>query len=152
MMRVTSMENQMPTRKASAIWEKGLKDGKGSFKGESGTVNGSYSFGTRFGADPGSNPEELLAAAEAACFSMALALGLEGAGSPAESVETHAACTVDKVAAGFRITTMKLDVTARVPGIDDAKFQQIAQATKDGCPVSQALKGNVEITLTAKLG
>ncbi|MDQ2889711.1 MAG: OsmC family peroxiredoxin [Gemmatimonadota bacterium] len=141
----------MPTRKASAIWEKGVKDGKGSFKGESGTVNGNYSFGSRFESQPGSNPEELLAAAEAACFSMALALGLEKSGTPAQSVETSAACTVEKSDDGFRITTMSLLVNAKVAGLDDAKFQQIAQATKDGCPVSQALKGNVNITLTAKL-
>ena len=141
----------MPTRKASAVWEKGLKDGNGSFKGESGTVSGSYSFGSRFENASGSNPEELLAAAEAACFSMALALGLEGSGTPAEKVETSAACTVEKVGDGFKITTMSLIVNATVHGIEDAKFQQIAQATKDGCPVSQALKGNFAITLTAKL-
>ena len=141
----------MPTRKASAVWEKGLKDGKGSFKGESGSVSGSYSFGSRFENAKGSNPEELLAAAEAACFSMALALGLEQNGTPAETVETNAACTVEKVAEGFKITTMSLMVNAKVAGIDDAAFQKIASATKDGCPVSQALKGNVAITLTAKL-
>ncbi|MEO6865313.1 MAG: OsmC family peroxiredoxin [Gemmatimonadaceae bacterium] len=141
----------MPTRKASAIWEKGLKDGHGSFKGESGTVSGSYSFGSRFENAAGSNPEELLAAAEAACFSMALALGLEKNGTPAQKVETSAACTVEKVDDGFKITTMSLVVNATVAGIDDAKFQQIAQGTKDGCPVSQALKGNVALTLAAKL-
>lgn len=141
----------MPTRKASAIWEKGLKDGKGSFKGESGSISGSYSFGSRFENAPGSNPEELLAAAEAACFSMALALGLEKNGTPAEKVETSAACTVEKVGDGFKITTMSLVVNATVPKIDNATFQKIAEGTKDGCPVSQALKGNVAITLTAKL-
>ena len=141
----------MPTRKASAVWEKGLKDGNGSFKAESGTVSGSYSFGSRFENAKGSNPEELLAAAEAACFSMALALGLEQNGTPAESVETHAACTVEKVAEGFKITTMSLVVNAKVAGIEDAAFQKIASATKDGCPVSKALKGNVAITLIAKL-
>lgn len=141
----------MPTRKASARWEKGLKDGSGSYKAESGTVGGSYSFGSRFGSDPGSNPEELLAAAEAACFSMALALGLEGQGTPAEYVATDAECTVDKQGAGFKITTMHLNVRARVANVDDAKFQQIAQTTKDSCPVSVALKGNVDITLHATL-
>jgi osmotically inducible protein OsmC len=141
----------MPTRKASAIWEKGLKDGKGSFKGESGAIAGSYSFGSRFENAAGSNPEELLAAAEAACFSMALGLGLEKNGTPAEKVETSAACTLEKAGDGFRITTMSLVVNATVRGIDDATFQEIAQGTKDGCPVSQALKGNVSITLTAKL-
>lgn len=141
----------MPTRKASAAWEKGLKNGKGSFKGESGAISGNYSFGSRFESAPGSNPEELLAAAEAACFSMALALGLEQNGTPAEKVETSAACTIDKVGDGFKITTMSLVVHAKVPGLDQAKFQQIAEGTKDGCPVSKALKGNVDITLTATL-
>jgi osmotically inducible protein OsmC len=141
----------MPTRKASAVWEKGLKDGKGSFKAESGTISGSYSFGSRFENATGSNPEELLAAAEAACFSMALALGLEQNGTPAEKVETSAACTIEKVAEGFKITTMSLIVNARVARIDDATFQKIAAGTKDGCPVSKALKGNVAITLVAKL-
>jgi osmotically inducible protein OsmC len=142
----------MPTRKASATWEKGLQNGNGSFSGESGTIRGSYSFGSRFANATGSNPEELLAAAEAACFSMALSLGLEKNGTPPERVTTDAACTIDKVGEGFRITTMRLDVTAQVPGIDDAKFQEIAKATKDGCPVSQALRGNVDITLNARLG
>jgi osmotically inducible protein OsmC len=141
----------MPTRKASAIWEKGLQNGKGSFKGESGTISGNYSFGSRFESAAGSNPEELLAAAEAACFSMALALGLEKNGTPADKVETSAACTIEKSGDGFKISTMSLVVNAKVPGIDNAKFQQIAEATKEGCPVSQALKGNVNITLTAKL-
>lgn len=141
----------MPTRKASAVWEKGLKNGKGTFKGESGAINGTYSFGSRFENAAGSNPEELLAAAMAACFSMALALGLEQNGTPSEKVETSAACTVDKVGDGFSITTMNVVTVATVPGIDQAKFQQIANATKDGCPVSKALKGNMDIKLTATL-
>src|SRR6476661_2502611 len=124
----------MPTRNASAVWEGGLQKGKGSFSGASGKIGGTYSFGTRFGEEPGTNPEELLAAAEAACFSMALGLGLEQAGSPPTKVETKAACTIEKVAEGFAITTMKL-----------------AQATKDGCPVSKALKGSVKIDLDAAL-
>jgi osmotically inducible protein OsmC len=144
-------ENFVPTRKASAVWEKGLKNGKGSFKGESGAINGDYSFGSRFESATGSNPEELLAAAEAACFSMALALGLEQNGTPAEKVETSAACTIDKVGDGFKITTMNLVVHAKVVGLDQAKFQQIAAATKEGCPVSKAIKGNVDISLTATL-
>lgn len=141
----------MPTRKASAVWEKGLKNGKGSFKGESGAINGNYSFGSRFENAAGSNPEELLAAAEAACFSMALALGLEQNGTPAEKVETNAACTIDKAGDGFKITTMNLIAHAKVPGLDQAKFQQIAAATKEGCPVSKAINGNVDINLTATL-
>jgi lipoyl-dependent peroxiredoxin len=117
----------MPTRGATAVWKGGLAD------------------------TGGSNPEELLAAAEASCFSMALGLGLEKEGFPATEVETRAACTVEKVGEGFNITHMKLTVRATVPGIDAAKFQAIASATKEGCPVSQALKGNVRIDLDAVL-
>ena len=141
----------MPTRKASATWEGGLQQGKGSFKGESGAVSASYSFGTRFGEQKGSNPEELLAAAQAACYSMALAVGLEQNGTPATKVETSAACTVEKKGEGFAITRMAITTRATVPGIDAAKFQQIAQATKDGCPVSKVFKGNLEHTLDAQL-
>ena len=140
----------MPTRNASATWEGGLAKGKGSFSGESGAINGAYSFGTRFGDQKGTNPEELLAAAEAACFSMALSGGLEKNGTPATRVETRAASTVEKVGEGFKITTMKLDVRAQVPNIDAAAFQKVAEATKTGCPVSQALAG-VKIEMTARL-
>jgi osmotically inducible protein OsmC len=140
----------MPTRSASAKWEGGLKGGKGSFSGQTG-LGGQYNFSSRFENGTGSNPEELLAAAEAACFSMALSAGLEGNGTPATSVETKAACTIEKVGEGFQITKMALDVTAVVPNIDNAAFQKIAAATKDGCPVSKALKGIPEITLNAKL-
>ena len=141
----------MPTRSASAKWEGGLKGGKGSFAGQTG-LGGQYNFSSRFENGAGSNPEELLAAAEAACFSMALSAGLEGNGTPPTSVETKAACTIEKVGDGFQITKMALDVTAVVPNIDDAAFQKIAAATKEGCPVSKALKGIPEITLSAKLG
>jgi osmotically inducible protein OsmC len=140
----------MPTRNASAVWQGGLK-GTGSFKGQTG-LGGAFSFNSRFGDATGSNPEELLAAAEAACYSMALSLGLEKEGFPATQVETQAACTIEKVGEGFRITRMQLVVRASVPKIDDAKFQAIAAATKEGCPVSQALRGNVAIDLEAKLG
>ena len=140
----------MAIRNASAAWEGGLKGGTGRFEGESGAISAKYDFGSRFGDQGGTNPEELLAAAEAACFSMALAAGLEGAGHAPTRVETKAACTVEKVADGFAITTMRLRVTAVVPGIDDAAFQQIAAATKTGCPVSQALTGTT-ITLDAAL-
>lgn len=140
----------MPTRTATAQWQGGLKGGTGSFKGQTG-LGGSYSFGSRFQDAAGSNPEELLAAAEAACFSMALSGGLEREGFAPTTVETSAACTVEKVGEGFKITTIKLTTKATVPGIDDAKFQSIAQATKEGCPVSSALKGNVQIELTASL-
>jgi len=141
----------MPTRHASAVWEGGLKGGKGSFKGESGAIGGQYNFSSRFADGVGSNPEELLAAAEASCFSMALGLGLEQNGTPATRIDTSASCTVEKVGEGFAITSIALDVSASVPNIDDAKFQAIAAATKDGCPVSKAFKGNVALTLKAKL-
>lgn len=140
----------MPTRKAEASWEGGLQGGKGSFKGESGAIQGSYSFGSRFGEAGGTNPEELLAAAEAACFSMALAANLEKEGTPAERVSTSAACSLEKQAEGFKITTMKLTVRGRVPGIDAETFSKAAQRTSATCPVSQALAGvriEVESTL-----
>lgn len=140
----------MPTRNARAIWEGGLREGKGSFRGESSAIGASYSFGSRFGDSGGTNPEELLAAAEAACFSMALAVGLEQAGTPATRVLTDAACTVEKVEEGFKITTIKLRVRAQVPGIDDAAFQKAAEDTKKACPVSRALAG-VDIQLEAML-
>lgn len=141
----------MPTRHASAVWEGGLKGGKGSFNGESGAIGGQYNFSSRFADGVGSNPEELLAAAEASCYSMALGLGLEQNGTPATRIDTNAACTVEKVGEGFAITSIALDVSASVPNIDDAKFQAIAAATKDGCPVSKAFKGNLALTLKAKL-
>jgi osmotically inducible protein OsmC len=140
----------MATRRASASWEGGLRGGRGRFDGESGAIGAAYDFGSRFGDAGGTNPEELLAAAEAACFSMALAAGLEGAGHAPTRVETKAACTVEKVGDGFQITTMRLNVSARVPGIDEAKFQEIAAATKVGCPVSKALAA-VDIQLEATL-
>jgi len=141
----------MPTRKASAAWEGGLRGGKGTFKGESGAIDGRYSFGSRFEEGTGSNPEELLAAAHAACFSMALSAQLEGNGTPPTRVETNAACTVEKAGEGFKITTMKLTTRATVPNIDAAKFQQLAKAAVEGCPVSQVLKGNIDVQLDAAL-
>jgi len=140
----------MPTRNAEATWEGGLQGGNGSFKGESGAISGSYSFGSRFGDAGGTNPEELLAAAEAACFSMALSLGLEKAGFTPERVHTQAACTIEKQGEGFTITTMRLRTRVRAPGIDEAQFQEIAEGTKNGCPVSRALQG-VDIQLQAEL-
>lgn len=141
----------MPTRNATAKWEGGFKGGKGTFNAESGSIGGQYSVGSRFENGTGSNPEELLAAAEAACFSMALSGSLERNGTPSTSVETRAACTIEKVGDGFSITRMKLDVSASVPNIDEAKFHEIANATLVGCPVSKALKGNMEIQITARL-
>jgi osmotically inducible protein OsmC len=142
----------MPTRRSSARWEGGLKTGKGTFKGEGGSIGGQYSFSSRFESGVGSNPEELLAAAEAACFSMALAGDLEKNGTPPTSVETEAACTVSPdPAGGFSVKSIALDVTAVVPGIDDAKFQEIASGTLKNCPVSKAFRGNLELTVNARL-
>ncbi len=141
----------MPTRKASAVWEGGLKAGKGSYNVESGAVQGSYSSESRFGGGGASNPEELLAAAEASCYSMAFSGALERNGTPPTKVATDAACTVEKIGDGWQITTMKLDVRASVPNIDDAKFQELARSTLTGCPVSKALAGNVNLELTARL-
>jgi lipoyl-dependent peroxiredoxin len=148
--RFTIRRLQMPTRTASATWKGGLKGGTGSFKGQTGLA-GSYSFGSRFENAAGSNPEELLAAAEAACFSMALSAGLEKNGTPPTSVDTTAKCTIEKVGEGFKVTKMRLEVRAAVPNVDDATFRKIAEGTKDGCPISQVMKGNVPIELDAKL-
>ncbi len=141
----------MPTSQASAVWEGKLRDGKGSFKAGSGAFGGKYSFATRFESAKGTNPEELIAAAHAACLSMALALGLEKAGTPATRIETTAACTIDKVGEGFKITTMDVKVRGKVPGIDQAKFLKAAEGANAGCPVAGALKGNVKFGLEAKL-
>ena len=139
----------MPTRSATAEWKGGLK-GQGSFRGQTGLA-AQYNFSSRFENGAGSNPEELLAAADAACFSMALAFALTKEGYEVTSVETKAECTIEKQGEGFKITRMKLTVRASVPNVDAAKFQAIAQATKEGCPVSAALKGNVQIELDASL-
>jgi osmotically inducible protein OsmC len=136
----------MPTSNASATWDGGLKGGNGRFDGESGAIGGSYSFGTRFGGEKGSNPEELLAAAEAACYSMALAGALEANGTPSQQVRTQAACTVERSDAGFTITGIRLDTTVKGVQLDDATFQRIVQETKKTCPVSRALTGvNIEV-------
>jgi osmotically inducible protein OsmC len=141
----------MPTSTANAVWEGGLRTGNGQFSAQSGAFQGKYSFGTRFGGDPGTNPEELIAAAHAACISMALALGLEQAGTPPTRISTTAKCTVEKAGEGFKITRMKLEVRGQAPGVDAAAFSKAAEAARDGCPVSNALKGNVQIELDARL-
>ena len=141
----------MPTSKASAVWEGGLRTGKGNYSAGSGAFTGGYSFPTRFEGAAGTNPEELIAAAHAACFSMALSGGLERGGTPATRVETTARCTIEKVGEGFKITRMELAVRGEVPGLTQQRFAEAAAQAKDGCPVSGALKGNVEVTLDAKL-
>jgi lipoyl-dependent peroxiredoxin len=140
----------MPTRSASAEWKGGLK-GRGTYSGQTGLA-GQYNFTSRFEEGmTGSNPEELLAAADAACFSMALAFALAREGHEATSVQTTADCSIEKQGEGWKITRMVLRSRVAAPGVDPAKFQSIAQATKEGCPVSTALKGNVQIELDAQL-
>lgn len=141
----------MPTSSASAVWEGVLRSGKGHFKAGSGAFEGNYSFRTRFEGAQGTNPEELLAAAHAACLSMALSAGLEKSGAPATRISTKASCTIDKVGDGFKITRMKLEVRGKVAGLDQAGFAKAAEAAKQGCPVSGALQGNVQLELDARL-
>jgi len=137
-------------RKASAVWQGDLKSGKGSISTESGVLKESqYSFGTRFENGVGTNPEELIAAAHAGCFSMALSAELGNAGFTPESIHTTAAITLDKTNAGFTVTESHLDMTAKIPGIDQAKFIAIANGAKAGCPISRLL--NAKVTLDAKL-
>ena len=140
----------MPVRKAEAEWRGGLKDGKGTMKVESGAFSGPYSFGTRFENAKGTNPEELIGAAHAGCFSMALSAGLEKAGHKPTRVHTTASVKIDKVGDGFGITNIDLVCEAEVPGIDEAAFRQQAEGAKANCPVSKALAGT-KISLNAKL-
>ena len=141
----------MPVRQANATWMGTLQDGRGVMKMESGAYEGQYSFTSRFEEGTGTNPEELIAAAHAGCYSMALSGGLGRAGFPATSINTTAKVHIDRQEAGFRIVKIELETEATVPNIDEAKFQEVAEATKDGCPVSVALGAVPEITLTAKL-
>ena len=143
----------MPTRKAEATWNGDLKGGNGNYTGGSGALSGNYSFGTRFGDTPGTNPEELIGAAHAACFSMALAAGLGGAGHQPKKIHTSADVTIDKVGEGFKITKIVLRTDGEVPGIDEATFKQFAEKTKTGCPVSQALSATpMELQVTSFKG
>ena len=138
----------MPVRTADAQWEGSLEDGKGTMRMSA--WEGPYSFSSRFQEGAGTNPEELIAAAHAGCYSMALSGGLSKAGHVPDSVRTTAKVHIDKVEAGFKITRIELDTEARVSGLDEGTFQEIAEATKKGCPVSQALEA-VPIELNAKL-
>jgi lipoyl-dependent peroxiredoxin len=141
----------MPTRTATARWEGGLQQGNGTMRLGSGAFEGQYSFSSRFEEGTGTNPEELIGAAHAGCFSMALSAGLERAGYTPTAVETSARVHLERVESGFRISRIELSCTADVPGIDDAAFREQAEAAKTNCPVSQALAG-VDIQLDAHLG
>jgi osmotically inducible protein OsmC len=137
-------------RKASAVWKGGLKDGRGTISTESGVLSDTqYSFSTRFEDGTGTNPEELIAAAHAGCFSMALSGQLGNAGVTAENISTTASVTLEKTDAGFTVTKVHLDVTARIPGGDQQVFETAANNAKAGCPISRLLKA--EITMDARL-
>jgi osmotically inducible protein OsmC len=138
------------TRKASVHWEGDIARGHGQIDGESGKVSANYSFGTRFAKEPGTNPEELLAASHAACFTMALTLGLTRAGHAPQSVDTSAAVTLAKDGEGFTITHIALVSVVTAPGLDAAALAPIATNAKENCPISKALAA-VEISLDAKL-
>lgn len=137
-------------RSASAVWNGGLKDGRGTISTESGVLSDAqYSFGTRFEEGKGTNPEELIAAAHAGCFSMALSAQLNNAGRTAERIQTQATVTLLKTEAGFTVTAVHLQVRAKVPGATPPDFQEAANNAKNGCPISRLLKA--EITMEAKL-
>jgi lipoyl-dependent peroxiredoxin len=137
-------------RNASAHWEGGLKDGKGTVSTESGVLSGTqYSFSTRFESGKGTNPEELIAAAHAGCFSMALSGQLGNAGLTAQSIDTTATVTFEKLEAGFTVTEVRLKLVAKIPGADKAAFETAANNAKTGCPISRLL--NTKITLEAEL-
>jgi osmotically inducible protein OsmC len=140
----------MPIRTSEAIWEGNLIKGKGKMKFGSGVFEGSYSFGSRFENAPGTNPEELIGAAHAGCFSMALSMILDQAGYKVEQIHTIARVHIDKVGEGFKITTIELETEGKVPGIDERTFREKAETAKKGCPVSMALTG-VDIRLQARL-
>jgi osmotically inducible protein OsmC len=141
----------MTTSTATATWQGGLKSGSGAFQAASGSFQGPYTFLTRFEGAKGTNPEELIAAAHSSCLSMALAAGLEQAGTPAKNITTTASVTIGFVNGAPRITTIKLVVRGKVPGLDQASFIKAAETAKAGCPVSNLFKGNATIELDALL-
>ncbi len=140
----------MPIRKGFAVWEGSFREGKGTVKVESGLFEGQYSASSRFENGPGTNPEELIGAAHAGCFSMSLALALSGKKTPPKRIETTAEVKIEPAGQGFKITSIALHTVAEVPGITEADFLEVAKAAKEGCPVSQALAAT-PITLDARL-
>jgi osmotically inducible protein OsmC len=141
----------MPIRSASARWQGTLTEGSGTIRTGKGGFEGNYSFKSRFEEGEGTNPEELIGAAHAGCFSMAFSKALSDAGYPPRSVDTTANVHLDKTDAGMTVTRIDLDSTGDVPGIEDAEFQKIAEGAKEGCPISRLLSPGAEITLAAKL-
>lgn len=144
----------MTDRQATVTWEGTLPNGKGTIRSGSGVLNESpVTWASRVEAPQGkTSPEELLAAAEAECYAMSLSNALSQQGNPPTRLEVTATCTVEPQGGGLKITTMRLDVTGEVPGVDQQRFSQIAEEAEKGCPVSNALRGNVQISLTAHLG
>lgn len=134
-------------RKATVVWQGGFKDGKGSVTSESGTLKDApYGFKTRFEGAGGTNPEELLAAAHAGCFTMALSFELEKRGMKADKIETTGTVTIDRVGDGFGITKSYLNLVASIPGADKAKFDEAVKAAETGCPVSKLFKAEIKVT------
>jgi osmotically inducible protein OsmC len=140
----------MPKRKATAVWNGPIKEGQGTLELESGAFSGQYSFSSRFEEGTGTNPEELIAAAHAGCFAMAFSGNLGRAGHQPERIDARAEVHLEKVGDGFGIPRIHLVCEGKVPGIDEATFQEVARQSKEGCPVSKVLAG-AEITLDAKL-
>jgi osmotically inducible protein OsmC len=141
----------MPVRSSKAEWQGNLREGKGTVEVGKGVFQGSYSFPSRFEDGAGTNPEELIAAAHAACYSMALSAGLGKSGFNPTRVATTAKVTLDKVGEGFEITTIELDTEAEIPGIDEKAFMEHAENAKKGCPISKALASVQTIKLNARL-
>ncbi|MER7165593.1 OsmC family protein [Micromonospora sp. NPDC000207] len=141
----------MPIRTASAQWQGNLTEGSGTIRTGKGGLSGNYSFASRFEEGQGTNPEELIGAAHAGCFSMALSKALADAGSPATSVETTAKVHLDKTDAGMTVTRIDLETVGQVPGIDEAQFTTFAEGAKENCPISRLLAPGVQISLTARL-
>lgn len=139
-------------RRATGTWSGDLKTGNGSFSTQSGALKDvPFSFGTRFGDTPGTNPEELIAAAHAGCYSMALTAYLGSQGVASNAIETKALCVLEQIEGGFKIAEMRLSVTGDVPGVDEARFKELAAAAEKTCPVSNALRGSVAISVEAVL-
>ncbi len=139
-------------RRASGTWTGDLKGGKGTVSTQSGAIKDlPFSFATRFGDEPGTNPEELIAAAHAGCYSMAFTAYLGRQNIASNRIDTKALCVLEQIEGGFKIAKMQLTVTGDVPGVDDARFQQLAEEAEKGCPVSNALRGCVEIEVRASL-
>jgi lipoyl-dependent peroxiredoxin len=137
---------------ASAKWHGGIKDGQGTISTQTGVLKDApYGFASRFEGGPGTNPEELVGAAHAGCFTMAFSLFLTNVGFKADSIETKSTVTLDKVGEGFAITACHLDMTAKIPGIDQATFEKLATGAKENCPISKLFANNAKITLNATL-